>query len=54
MSHAFPLPATAGLVASAFDVARFSIALDDGRLLPRELRERAWTPPVTDDGERLP
>jgi hypothetical protein len=54
MSHAFPLSATAGLVASALDVARFSIALDDGHLLRGELRERAWTPPVAEGGERLP
>jgi CubicO group peptidase (beta-lactamase class C family) len=33
MPHGFTLSATAGLVASAPDVARFSMALDQGRLL---------------------
>lgn len=54
MPHAFTLSATSGLAASAPDVARFSIALDSGRLLSREMRARAWTPAVASDGRRLP
>jgi CubicO group peptidase (beta-lactamase class C family) len=54
MPHGFSLSATAGLVASATDVARFSIALDDGRLLSETNRQRAWTAPSGANGVRLP
>jgi CubicO group peptidase (beta-lactamase class C family) len=54
MPHAFTLSTTAGLVASAPDVARFSIALDQGRLLGERTRAQAWTPPVDRDGRSLP
>ena len=54
MRHGFTLSATAGLVASAPDVARFSIALDEGRLLNETSRARAWEPPLAPDGRRLP
>ena len=54
MPHGFSLSATAGLAASATDVARFSIALDDGRLLTETTRQRAWTAPGGANGAPLP
>ena len=54
MPHAFSLSASAGLVASAPDVARFSIALDDGRLLTETSKQRAWTAPSGANGAPLP
>lgn len=54
MPHGFTLSTTGGLVASAPDVARFSIALDQGRLLSEALRNRAWTPRIGVDGKPLP
>ena len=54
MPHGFTLSATAGLAASAPDVARFSMALDEGRLLSDAMRARAWTPPSASGGRRLP
>ena len=53
LPHGFTLSATGGLAASAADVARFSIALDDGRLLSDAMRGRAWTAPAA-DGRPLP
>ena len=52
--HGFTLSATGGLAASASDVARFSMALDEGRLLSDAIRARAWTPPSASDGRPLP
>jgi CubicO group peptidase (beta-lactamase class C family) len=43
MSHPTYLFASAGLVASATDVARFSIALDRGELLKEATRARAFS-----------
>jgi CubicO group peptidase (beta-lactamase class C family) len=54
MAHGFTLSTTAGLVSSAPDVARFSMALDRGVLLTEESRVRAWTPPLAPDGKPLP
>jgi CubicO group peptidase (beta-lactamase class C family) len=54
MPHGFTLSATGGLVASAPDVARLSIALDQGRLLSQTTRTRAWTAAVDPDGRTLP
>jgi CubicO group peptidase (beta-lactamase class C family) len=54
MPHGFTLSTTSGLVASAPDVARFSIALDQGRLLKDSTRQRAWTSVVTPEGKTLP
>ena len=45
--HLTSLFASAGLVASANDVARFSMALDDGRLLKDSTLARAFTPAIT-------
>jgi CubicO group peptidase (beta-lactamase class C family) len=52
--HGFTLSATGGLTASAPDVARFSIALDEGRLLSDAMRTRAWTTASATDGRPLP
>jgi CubicO group peptidase (beta-lactamase class C family) len=54
MPHGFTLSATSGLVASAQDVARFSMAIDEGRLLSPASRARAWRPIVAPDGRTLP
>jgi CubicO group peptidase (beta-lactamase class C family) len=54
MPHGFTLSTTAGLVASARDVVRFSMALDQGRLLSQAARLRAWQAPVAPDGRPLP
>ncbi len=54
LPHGFTLSATSGLAASAPDVARFSMALDEGRLLSDTMRARAWTPPSASDGQPLP
>lgn len=52
--HGFSLSATAGLVSSAPDVARFSMALDDGHLLTETSKQRAWTAPSGANGALLP
>jgi len=54
MPNGFVLSTTAGLVASAADVARFSIALDQGRLLTAASRTRAWQPLRAPDRTLLP
>jgi CubicO group peptidase (beta-lactamase class C family) len=43
----------AGLVSTVGDVARFSIALDDGRLLRPETRARAFSPFVSESAVAL-
>ena len=52
--HGFTLSTTADVVASAPDVARFSMALDQDRLLKEGTRTLAWTRPLAPDGTRLP
>lgn len=42
-----------GLVASAEDVVRFSMAIDDGRFLEAETWEQVFTPAVSNAGETL-
>ena len=42
--------ASSGIIASAVELARYSIALDDGRILSPELRETMWTPPMETGG----
>ena len=54
MAHGFTLSITRGLVASAPDLARFSIALDDGRLLSEASKAEAWRRPLARDGTLLP
>jgi CubicO group peptidase (beta-lactamase class C family) len=45
---------SAGLISTAVDVARFSIALDAGKLLPAPAFERATTKTIANDGRKLP
>ena len=54
MAHGFTLSTTGGLVASAPDVARFSIALDQGRLLNDTTKALAWRRVAPPDGTPLP
>lgn len=49
--HLTDLFASAGLVASVADVARFSIALDEGRLLKESTRARAFRPAIKGAGK---
>lgn len=42
--------ASSGIVASARSLARYSIALDEGRVLDAGLRDRMWSPPIETDG----
>jgi len=46
--------AAGGVIASAMELARFDVALDDGRLLSPESRARMWTPARTPSGQALP
>jgi CubicO group peptidase (beta-lactamase class C family) len=52
--HLTSLFASAGLIASASDLARFSNALDDGLLLKDSTRARAFTAVRTPAGDVLP
>jgi CubicO group peptidase (beta-lactamase class C family) len=54
MEHPTSFHPAAGLVSSAIDIARFSIAFDEGKLLSEPMRELALRPIVTPSGERLP
>jgi CubicO group peptidase (beta-lactamase class C family) len=54
MAHPTAFHASAGLVASAPDVARFAMALDEGRLLSDPLRTRSVAPITTPAGDTLP
>lgn len=54
MAHPTYLFAAAGLVASAPDVARFSMALDHGLLLKPSTLARAWTPGSLATGTMFP
>lgn len=54
MSHGFTLSTTGGLVASAPDIARFSMAWDQGGLLSEKSRALAWEPPRGADGRPMP
>ncbi len=44
----------AGMVASAEDMATFSIAIDEGRFLAADTWDRVFTPAVSNTGETLP
>jgi CubicO group peptidase (beta-lactamase class C family) len=48
------LNASSGIIASVLDLAQYSIALDEGRILPPELRQEMWTPPINADGSPSP
>lgn len=43
--------ASSGIIASARELALYSIALDEGRILEPELRETMWTPPTDANGK---
>ncbi|MEL6688005.1 MAG: serine hydrolase domain-containing protein [Pseudomonadota bacterium] len=54
-----PLPnpelnASSGIIASARDLADYSIAVDNGSIMKPELREAMWTPPINADGTPSP
>jgi hypothetical protein len=44
----------AEVTTTVLDLAKFDIALDEGRLRGAESRERMWTPTVSNAGESLP
>jgi len=46
--------AAGGVIASAMELARFDVALADGRLLTPDSRARLWTPARTPSGQALP
>jgi CubicO group peptidase (beta-lactamase class C family) len=48
------LNASSGIIAGVLDLAKYSIALDEGRILPPALRETMWTPPTDPDGQPAP
>ena len=48
------LNASSGIIASAIDLANYSIALDEGRILSPALRETIWTPPLDANGQPAP
>lgn len=48
------LNASSGIIASALDLADYSVALDQGKILPTALVERMWTPPLGIDGKPAP
>jgi CubicO group peptidase (beta-lactamase class C family) len=54
LPHGFMLSTTSGLVASAPDVARFSIALDQGLLLSEAMKAHAWHQSVSPTGAPMP
>lgn len=43
--------ASSGIIASARELALYSIALDDGNILPAPLRQRMWTPATGANGK---
>lgn len=43
--------ASSGIIASAVGLANYSIALDEGKILPPALLRRMWTPPLDANGE---
>ncbi len=54
VAHPSYFGTAAGLVASALDMARFSIAIDDGRFLAPETWDSVFTPAVSNSGTTLP
>lgn len=48
------LNASSGVIASVKALANYSIALDENRILPAELKEKMWTPPTDEDGGPAP
>ena len=52
--HLNAVSAAGEATSTVLDLARFDIALDEGRLLSAESRERMWTPRRTEKGAALP
>lgn len=48
------LNASSGIIANVLDLAQYSNALDEGKILSPELRETMWTPEVDKDGAPAP
>jgi CubicO group peptidase (beta-lactamase class C family) len=48
------ISAAAGLLSTVRDLAKYDVALDRHVFLRKETQERAWTPFVSNSGERLP
>jgi CubicO group peptidase (beta-lactamase class C family) len=48
------LNASSGIIASVLDLAQYSIALDQGKILSPALLEQMWTPPAEPDGSPAP
>ncbi len=48
------LGAGAGIVASVLDLAKFDIALDNGKLISNEMKELAFTQTKLNDGTKIP
>lgn len=45
------LNGSSGIIASVMGLAKYSIALDQGRILPAERLEEMWTPPILANGK---
>jgi len=54
LAHPDYFGVSAGLVASAEDMATFSLAIDEGRFLEAETWQQVFTPAVSNGGEDLP
>ncbi|NDW21253.1 serine hydrolase domain-containing protein [Alteromonas hispanica] len=48
------LNASSGIIASAKALARYSIALDEGRIISEPLREKMWSPSTDTNGQPMP
>ena len=48
------LNASSGVIANVLDLAKYSKALDEGKILSHELREAMWTPEIDLDGAPAP
>ena len=48
------LNASSGIIAGVLDLAKYSMALDQGKILSPELRETMWTPPRESNGTPAP
>lgn len=48
------LNASSGIIASVLDLAQYSRALDEGKILSPQLREKMWTPALDADGAPAP
>ena len=48
------LNASSGIIASAKALAHYSIALDEGRILPKHLMDKMWSPASDKEGSPMP